>query len=179
MTGLRRLSHAVAEGDGISILVEVADRVTARAAEAEGAGGLVVRGHAAGVREASQLPLLWTAGSFREAKEGGDAVVLFETAGDRLRSCSRRRTCSARSVVKVRDEEEPSTLERVDPEVLLLSAEGAEDGQHHLDRLLELLPDVPAVKLAIAELASAGGDDLAALERAGVNAVLLAAPGGG
>ncbi len=178
MTGLRRLSHAVAEGDGISILVEVADRAAARTAEAEGAEGLAVRGHAAGVREASQLPLLWTAGSFRAAKEAGaDAVVLVaEAAGDRLEELfEEAHELGLECVVKVRDEEElERVLERVDPEIFLLSAEDAEAGQHHLDRLLELLPDVPAGKLAIAELPSAGGEDLAALERAGVDAVLVA-----
>lgn len=183
MTGLRRLSHAVAEGDGISILVEVADRAAAHAAEAEGAEGLAVRGHVAGVREASQLPLLWTAGSFREAKQAGaDAVVLVAAdAGDQLEELfEEAHELGLECVVRVRDEEElEHVLERVDPEVLLLSAEDAEEDQHHLDRLLELLPDVPAGKLAIAELSGAGGEDLAALERAGVDAVLLAAPGDG
>ena len=59
-------------------------------------------------------------------------------------------------VLAVRDEDElEEVLELFDPEILLLSAEEADDGQHHLDRLLELLPDVPAGKLAIAELAGA------------------------
>jgi indole-3-glycerol phosphate synthase len=43
--------------------------------------------------------------------------------------------------------------------------------------LLELLPDVPAGKLAIAELASASRDEVLELERAGVDAVLVT--GGG
>jgi len=180
VTGLRRLSHAVAEGDGISILVEVADRAAARTAGAEGAEGLAVRGHVAGVREASQLPLLWSAGSFREAKEAGaDAVVLVaEDAGDRLEELfEEAHELGLECVVKVRDEEElERVLERVDPEIFLLSAEGADADQHHLDRLLELLPDVPAGKLVIAELPGAGGEDLAELERAGVDAVLLAQP---
>ena len=57
-------------------------------------------------------------------------------------------------MIRVRDEDElEEVLELVDPEILLLSAEEAEDGQDHLERLLELLPDIPAGKLAIAELA--------------------------
>jgi hypothetical protein len=58
----------------------------------------------------------------------------------------------------VRDEDElEEVLELVDPEILLLSAEDADDGQDHLERLLELLPDIPAGKLAIAELSLSGG----------------------
>ena len=59
-------------------------------------------------------------------------------------------------VLRVRDEDElEEVLELVDPEILLLTAEEADDGQDHLERLLELLPDIPAGKLAIAELAGA------------------------
>ena len=42
----------------------------------------------------------------------------------------------------------------------------ADDDQHHLDRLLELLPDVPAGKLAIAELVVASRADIDELEQA-------------
>jgi indole-3-glycerol phosphate synthase len=44
-----------------------------------------------------------------------------------------------------------------------------------LERLLELLHDVPAGKLAIAELRDATAEDVAELERAGVDAVLVTA----
>ena len=72
------------------------------------------------------------------------------------------------------DDELERALEHVDPEILLLTAERAEDEQEPLDRVLELLPDVPAGKLAIAELATASREDVEALERAGVDAVLVA-----
>jgi indole-3-glycerol phosphate synthase len=39
--------------------------------------------------------------------------------------------------------------------------------------VLDLLPDVPAGKLAIAELGSTTRDEVDALERAGVDAVLV------
>ena len=58
-------------------------------------------------------------------------------------------------------------LEHVDPEILLLTADEADDEQAPLDRLLELLPDVPAGKLAIAELPGASREDVEELERAG------------
>ena len=61
----------------------------------------------------------------------------------------------------------------VDPEILLLSAAAAEDGQDALERLLELLPDIPAGKLAIAELRGASREDVRELERAGVDAVIV------
>jgi indole-3-glycerol phosphate synthase len=77
-------------------------------------------------------------------------------------------------VLRVRDEDElEDVLERVDPEILLLAAARADDGEPQLEKLLDLLPDVPAGKLAIAELPRASRDDVAELERAGVDAVLV------
>jgi len=57
---------------------------------------------------------------------------------------------------------------------VLLTADTAEEEQSSLDRVLELLPDVPAGKLAIAELVDASREDVEALERAGIDAVLVA-----
>jgi indole-3-glycerol phosphate synthase len=62
----------------------------------------------------------------------------------------------------------------VDPEIVLLTADTAEEAQSPLDRVLELLPDVPAGKLAIAELVDASREDVEELERAGIDAVLVA-----
>ena len=77
-------------------------------------------------------------------------------------------------VVRVSDDDELArALDHVDPEILLLTPERAETAQAPLDRLLELLPDVPAGKLAIAELAGASREDVEELERAGVDAVLV------
>jgi indole-3-glycerol phosphate synthase len=71
---------------------------------------------------------------------------------------------------------EPADLERAlnyfDPEVFLLSV-GEDADEDPLTVLLELLHDVPAGKLAIAELRDASADDVAELERAGVDAVLV------
>jgi len=178
---LRRLSHAISEGQGISILVEVADRDGARRAEEQGAKGLAVRSERVGVRDATELPLLWCAeGGFRDAHgSGADAVVLVvESADDALEELyEEAQELGLECVVEVRDEEElEDVLERLDPEIFLLTADEADDGQEHLDRVLELLPDVPAGKLAIAELARPTREDVAELERAGVDAVLVAAP---
>jgi indole-3-glycerol phosphate synthase len=174
VTGARRLSQAIAEGDGISVLVEVSDADGARAAEQQGAEGLVVRSLVEGVREATDLPLL----AFELEHAGGaDALVVDVGAlGDRLTQViDEVHGLGLECVLRVRDEEElEEVLELFDPEILLLSAEEADDGQHHLDRLLELLPDIPAGKLAIAELASANRDEVVELERAGVDAVIVA-----
>lgn len=175
MTGARRFSQAIAEGDGISVLVEVGDADGARAAAAQGAEGLVVRGRGDGVREVSDLPLL-VFGGVEQAGDADALVLDVEMLGDRIAEVvDEAHALGLECVLRVRDEDElEEVLELVDPEILLLSAEDADDGQHHLDRLLELLPDVPAGKLAIAELAGANRDEVLELERAGVDAVIVA-----
>jgi len=76
----RRLSQAIAEGDGISVLVEIRDGDGARAAEEGGAEGLVVRASFAAVTE---LPLLAYGPLPEEAAAGSaDAVVLTPGDGD-------------------------------------------------------------------------------------------------
>lgn len=173
MTGLRRLSHAIAEG-GISVLVEVEDAEAARTAAEQGAEALVVRTPASSVRDATPLPILLYG---PEPEEGADAVVI-EGGRDPERTAQAIGRAGERGlecVLKVRDEEElEEVLQQLDPEILLLSAEGADDGEPELERLLDLLPDVPAGKLAIAELARPSRDEVAQLERAGVDAVLIA-----
>ena len=75
---------------------------------------------------------------------------------------------------------ESTDLERAlhyfDPEVFLLSV-GEEADEDPLTVLLGLLHDVPAGKLAIAELPDATPEDVSELERSGVDAVLVS-PGG-
>jgi Indole-3-glycerol phosphate synthase len=174
VTGARRLSQAIAEGDGISVLVEIADSVGATAAEEQGAEGLVVRAPAVGLRDSSDLPLL--AFGLASTVGGIDALVVDvaeheDRLGEVVESAHVR---GLECVLLVRDEDElESVLELVDPEILLLSAEDADDDQDHLERLLELLPDIPAGKLVIAELAGASREDVLELERAGVDAVIV------
>jgi indole-3-glycerol phosphate synthase len=76
----------------------------------------------------------------------------------------------------VRDEEELElALEQRDPEIFLLAAPEDDDADP-LDAVLELLPDVPAGKLAIAHVDVASRDEVLALERAGIDAVLVSEP---
>jgi indole-3-glycerol phosphate synthase len=173
---VRRLSQAIAEGDGISVLVEVTNDEAARAAEEGGAEGLVVR--ATLVRAETVLPLL-AYGPLPEdaAASAADAVVLTPSEGDEALAghVERCHELGIEVVVRVsNDEELARALDHVDPEILLLTPERADDEQAPLDRLLELLPDVPAGKLAIAELVHASRQDVEELERAGVDAVLVA-----
>jgi indole-3-glycerol phosphate synthase len=176
----RRLSQAISEGDGISVLVDVSDLEGARAARADGAEGVALQGAATGVREATGLPVLSRSGEPRAAHETGADAWLLVVAGHRddaealARSYGQALALGLECVVEVRDEEELElALRELDPEIFLLSPSDADDDEEPLERVLDLLPDVPAGKLAIAELGSTTRDEVDALERAGVDAVLV------
>src|SRR5919197_2484657 len=76
--GTRRFSQAISEGDGISVIVDVRDVDGARAAEAEGAEGIALRGALGGIREATERPILWLADGppAEAASAGADACVV-------------------------------------------------------------------------------------------------------
>lgn len=176
--GSRRLSQAIAEGDSISLLVEV--RLPSDGAEAEtrGADGLVVRSAARAPAEPAALPVLAFGLTPEDAAEvGADAVVLVadDDEGELHELTHRALELGLEPVIQVHDEDGlERVLEELDPEILLLSALVTDDEQEPLDRLLELLPDVPAGKLAIADLTAASRADVEELERAGVDAVVVA-----
>lgn len=177
----RRFSEAISEGDGISLLVEVHDLDAARTAAADGAEALVIRSEVDGVREASGLPILWRgSGPLSDAVHAGaDAclVILEHHAydGERLEDLhAEADELGLDCVIEVRNEEELElALERLDPEIFLLNAHDIDEDVDPLDAVLELLPDVPAGKLAIAQVEVASRDEVLALERAGVDAVLV------
>jgi indole-3-glycerol phosphate synthase len=177
VSGSRHLSQAISEGERISVLVEVRDGEAARAAAEHGATGVVLRGLADGLADRPDLPVLVYGPSARDAAEiGADAVVLGVDGDDDVLGelVHQAAALGLECVVRVGDEDElQRALELLDPEIVLLVAEGADDDEAPLDRLLALLPDVPAGKLAIAELAGALHDDVQELERAGVDAVLV------
>jgi NAD(P)H-dependent flavin oxidoreductase YrpB (nitropropane dioxygenase family) len=160
----RRLSQRISEGDGIAIIVCVDDADGARAAEAQGAKAIAVRSFVDGIRDATTLPLLWIG---QGEPVDADAVCIRPDAG--------LEHGPVEAVVDVRDEEELETaLEELDPEIFLLSAIDVEDDADPLDAVLELLPDVPAGKLAIAQVDVSTREEVLALERAGIDAVLVA-----
>jgi len=178
-----RFSQAISEGDGISVVVEVHDAESARAAEGEGAEALVVRADVQGVREATELPILWrAAGPLAEAaRVGADACLVvvdeLQEDGDRLeRLQAEALSLGLDCVVEVRNEEELElALERLDPEIFLLSGGDDDNDESLLARALELLPDVPAGKLAVADVPVSGREQVDELERAGVDAVIVGA----
>ena len=171
MTGLRRFSQAISEGDGISLVAEVDGAEAARRAESDGAEGVLVHRqstHALGsIRQAVSVPVLvhWT-GDHAANLAGADAcIVAFE-------EWSRTPAGELELAVRVEDEEElEEALEKFDPELFVLA------GRHErpLEGVLGLLPDVPAGKLAIADLPSTTRADVDELERAGVDAVIVRA----
>jgi hypothetical protein len=163
--GSRRLSQRISEGDGISIIVCVDDAGSAMDAEAQGAEAVAVAAAIDGIRGATTLPLLWIG---EGAPADADAV--------RIRPEDDPGQHQLEAVVDVRDEEELElALERLDPEIFLLNAHDIDEDVDPLDAVLELLPDVPAGKLAIAQVDVASRDEVLALERAGVDAVLVRA----
>jgi indole-3-glycerol phosphate synthase len=175
----RRFSHAIAEGDGISVVAAVADADAARAAETQRAEALVVDGDPAQLREATRLPILWRANAAVEhAAEVADAVTLSLPEEDEDHDPAQRRHEEALAAgldcaVEVRSEEElERALEVLDPEIFLLAPTRG-DVVERLESVLELLAVVPAGKLAIADLAVTTEDEVHELERAGVDAVIV------
>jgi indole-3-glycerol phosphate synthase len=178
----RRFSQAIAEGDGISVIVDVSDHDGARRAAAQGAEALVIRRRVEDLRSATDLPILWRAsGSPSEAAlAGADAwLIAVEDAGEDGDWLARQHAegieLGLDCVVAVRDEEQLElALEQVDPEIFLLAAE---DGEEHegLENALELLPDIPAGKLAVVDVAVTSREQVEELERAGVDAVIVGA----
>jgi indole-3-glycerol phosphate synthase len=178
--GSRRFSQAVSEGDGISLLAEVSGLADAAAAAADGAEAIVVRSAVPdGLRAATELPILACVDDLpvAAASAGADAYLLvvdgLEDDDGRLeRRYEEAFAAGLDPVVDVRDEDELQlALDRVDPEVFLLSARGV-DGDA-LEHVLALLPDVPAGKLAVAEVEVRNREELEELERAGVDGVVV------
>ena len=180
MRGTRRFSQAISEGDGISIIVDVTGSDDAAAAASSGADGLLARGEIAGLREATDLPIVWCGdGAAATGHSAGfDATVVFvdgaEDEGSLERLHAEALDLGLDCVVSVSTPEELElALERIDPEIVLLSARRAGDDDP-VERVLELLQDVPAGKLAIADVPVQSREQVEELERAGVDGVVVA-----
>jgi len=180
MNVARRFSQAISEGDGISLVAGVLGTDAAARAEADGADAVFVSPATAettaAVRGATSLPLLalW-AGDRPRDLTGVDAAVLPVGAegGWLARQVGELRD-GFEIAFWVEDEEQiEDVLEEFDPEIFILAAPESR-GEEALEHVLDLLADVPAGKLAIAELAVTSRDDVAALERAGFDAVIVA-----
>jgi indole-3-glycerol phosphate synthase len=182
MTPSRRFSQAISEGDGISLVAEVDSSSAASAAEDDGAEAVLVRSGneriLRDVRAATSLPILFFAdGEQAEALDGADACVVDggDVDDEWLDRIDRELGNQFELVVRVDDEDSlVAVLDGLDPELFLLAAP-SNRSEHALDHVLGLLPDVPAGKLAVAELPQATGDEVAELERAGFDAVIVGA----
>jgi indole-3-glycerol phosphate synthase len=170
----RRFSQAISEGDGISVIVDVQDAAGARAAEAQGAEAIVVRAAFDGLREATELPILWIGEGSPDAaaRAGADACVV-RAGGEFADLHSQAVGLGLDCVIHVVNEEElEEVLEGLDPEIFLLAPTGEGD---EWEQTFDLLPNVPAGKLAIAASPTASRDQVVELERAGVDAVIVGA----
>jgi indole-3-glycerol phosphate synthase len=185
-----RFSQAISEGDGISVIPVLEGDVGALAALAEEAGAEAVAvwslDDVEAVRARCSLPVLVRDPNFLIDEElrilapgEADACVLtfarFGSEEGLLEGLYERVSAeSVDCVVDVRDDDElEETLERVDPEVILISEREPEKEWEELERTLELLPDVPAGKLVISEASIVVREQVVALERAGVDAILV------
>jgi indole-3-glycerol phosphate synthase len=179
---MSRFSQAISEGDGISIIPVLEGHVEEQAALAETAGAEAVA--VAGpdvrrVRENTALPVLVRLGDPDSASVGGaDAwVLVVDEVGDDERLdevYTLARELGLDCAVNVRDEEElERALEWIDPDIVLISERDLDEGEEDLERTLDLLADVPAGKLVISEAHIATREQVIALERAGVDAVVV------
>jgi hypothetical protein len=176
----RRFSEAISEGDGISLIVEVGDAAAAHAAAEAGAEAVfVLSGLEARLEEISraiEIPILFFFDGERpDALVHADACIV-DTKGESNRDWLEQVHVDLENhelALRVDDDEELTfVLEEFDPEILILAGGDAE-GEEALERVLDLLPDVPAGKLAIAELQVSSREEVVALERAGVDGVIV------
>jgi hypothetical protein len=182
MTASRRFSQAISEGDGISLIAEVDSPSTAAAAEQAGAEAVLVgRGMERilrDVRAATALPVLAVFdGETADALEGADACVVDGGDADDEWFERVHRELGDRCELVVRVEDDDSlvaVLDGLDPELFQLAAPSNRSDQA-LEHVLALLLDVPAGKLAIAEVPGLTADEVAELERAGMDAVIVPA----
>jgi hypothetical protein len=181
MNGPRRLSQAISEGDGISLIVPVDGAGDAKRAEQEGAEAVLIAGDQSRlteIRGATSLPILfYWSGQPADEVTGADACVV-EARGDTdwLERVNLDLAERFELAFRIEDEQHlASALEHFDPEIFLLAPEQAGDPGDPLENVLDLLPDIPAGKLAIADLDVTTPDEIEELERAGVDAVIVGA----
>lgn len=179
---MSRFSQAISEGDGISVIPVLEGDVEALTALAEAAGAEAIAVRAEDVERAraqTGLAIVARTGDPEAVSAAGaDALVVsYQAVSDE----GRLEQLYAASyelgldfAVDVREEDElEEVLERIDPEVVLISERGLDDDEEDLERTLDLLADVPAGKLVVSEARIVSRDQVVALERAGVDAILV------
>jgi indole-3-glycerol phosphate synthase len=177
-----RFSEAISEGDGISVIPVLEGDVEALAALAEAAGAEAVAVRAEDVERArarTTLPIVARSGDPETVSgDGADAVVVaYGSVSEEGRLEALYAVAYDLDLdvaVDVREEEElENVLERIDPEILLISERELDDDEEDLERTLDLLADVPAGKLVVSEARIVSHEQVLALERAGVDAILV------
>jgi indole-3-glycerol phosphate synthase len=121
--------------------------------------------------------VLWSAEvPVDEAADAADAVLLvFDEDADVEALHARAVALGLDCAVEVRTEEDlEQALERIDPEIFLLSPAEGDDDESPLEVVLDLLAAVPAGKLAIADLPLVTPRESQELELAGCDAVIVA-----
>ena len=181
MSAPTRFSQAVSEGDGIALIARVESEHDAQTAAGDGADALLLRGGRQevldAIRAATSLPVLFHWDRAHGDQLAGADACLVDARGERdrdwLRHVHEQVGHSHEIALRVEDEDHLElALEEFDPEIVILAAPHA-NGEAAIDEVLDLLPDVPAGKLAIAEVAVLARDDVAALERAGIDGVIV------
>ena len=179
---MSRFSQAISEGDGISVIPVLEGDVEALVSLAEAAGAEAVAVRAEDVERArarTTLPIVARSGDPEALSEAGADALIVEfhavAEGGRLEDLyAVAYDLDLDFAVEVREEEElEEVLERIDPEIVLLSERDVADDEEDLERTLDLLADVPAGKLVVSEARIVSHDQVLALERAGVDAILV------
>src|SRR3954466_2428603 len=128
------------------------------------------------VRANTSLAVLARGGDAAQAAAlGADAwIVAFDDQA--YAAVTRALELDLDCAVEVRDEESlEEALERIDPDIILISEQGLDEDEEDLERTLDLLADVPAGKLVISEARVIAREQVVALENAGVDALLVGA----
>ena len=128
------------------------------------------------IRAATSLPILFNWDGERADEVATADACVVEARGDMEWLEYVNLTLAERFELAFRIEDEEhlaSALEHFDPEIFLLAPQDASDADDPLENVLDLLPDIPAGKLAIADLEVTTPDEIAELERAGVDAVIV------
>ncbi len=186
---MSRFSQAISEGDGISVVPALAGDLVVQAAAAAEAGAeaiaVATADEAATVRPAAGLsvlvrePVADVERLHRLHELGADAFVIryddLADDGERLEEVhAEALELDVDCALGVDDEEQlAEALERVDPDIVLISLREHGDEEEELERALDLLPDVPAGKLVVVETDAVGREQVLALERAGVDALVV------
>ena len=176
---MSRFRQAISEGDGISVVPLLQGQVEDLAAIAEEAGAEAVAvdlADAERVRKSTSLAVLVRGGGPGEASASGADAWIVPFSDEAEAVVARARELDLDCAVEVRDEETlEDALERVDPDIVLISERGLDDGEADLERTLDLLADVPAGKLVISEARVSAREQVVVLENAGVDAIMVGA----